>query len=364
LHYRLPALKRRNFGLIYDMVIVIIIPVIILTGFLLPTLAYGQLPYLANAQTSENQGNKDRDIIIAGNESNSPLSSNAGYASGNNTTNKVVIINFDDSHKSDYAYAKPILDRYGFKATFFEVCGWITSKRGWGEVSLLQHDGMDIESHTMTHSSLDTLSQSQLDYEIGQSKQCFLDHGVNTTIFAYPYGHGSNNATVVNTVAKNYSLARTNVDDVSSATPLARLVCDACSTSADDGTVTPGGRYSINSWVHKHIEGDYSYETATCVSNTCPSYNNSQVLQKFIAYVNSQNNYNKDGIIRAIPIVVYHGMIIDLDVSYSKNPNDTTMNLFNAEMKYLHDNGFRVLTISDLGYDKNSGHLYIKNKTP
>jgi len=36
--------------------------------------------------------------------------------------NKVIIINFDDSHKSQFTYAKPILDKYGFKATFFQVC--------------------------------------------------------------------------------------------------------------------------------------------------------------------------------------------------------------------------------------------------
>ena len=43
----------------------------------------------------------------------------------NNNNNKVVIINFDDSYKSQYTYAKPTLDKYGFKATFFEVCNWI-----------------------------------------------------------------------------------------------------------------------------------------------------------------------------------------------------------------------------------------------
>ena len=42
------------------------------------------------------------------------------------SNSKLVIINFDDSHQSDYTYAKPILDKYGFKATFFEVCNWIT----------------------------------------------------------------------------------------------------------------------------------------------------------------------------------------------------------------------------------------------
>ena len=38
---------------------------------------------------------------------------------------RVVIINFDDSYKSQYILAKPILDKYGFKATFFAVCDWI-----------------------------------------------------------------------------------------------------------------------------------------------------------------------------------------------------------------------------------------------
>src|SRR5947207_733853 len=40
---------------------------------------------------------------------------------GNNLTgnDKVVMINFDDGYKSHFLYAKPILDKYGFKATFF-----------------------------------------------------------------------------------------------------------------------------------------------------------------------------------------------------------------------------------------------------
>jgi peptidoglycan/xylan/chitin deacetylase (PgdA/CDA1 family) len=51
---------------------------------------------------------------------------------------------------TQFLYAKPILDEYGFKAT----CGWIgkTSERQtWQDVATLHQDGMDIESHTMTH---------------------------------------------------------------------------------------------------------------------------------------------------------------------------------------------------------------------
>jgi hypothetical protein len=42
-------------------------------------------------------------------------------------------------------------------------------------------------------------------------------------------------------------------------------------------------------------------------------------------------------------------------------PVETTMNLFEREMKYLHDNGVQVLTMADLGYDESKNQLYIKD---
>jgi hypothetical protein len=73
---------------------------------------------------------------------------------------------------------------------------------------------MDIESHTMTDAHLNTLSAAALNYEIGGSKQCFLNHGYNTTIFGYPVNSGSNMSSVVDIVAKYYSLARTGSDSL------------------------------------------------------------------------------------------------------------------------------------------------------
>src|SRR5215216_7624385 len=45
------------------------------------------------------------------------------------TSNKVVILTFGNGPKSQYIYAKPILDKYGFKASFFVVCDWIPSDK-------------------------------------------------------------------------------------------------------------------------------------------------------------------------------------------------------------------------------------------
>jgi peptidoglycan/xylan/chitin deacetylase (PgdA/CDA1 family) len=68
-------------------------------------------------------------------------------------SNKVVMINFDDGLKSQLIYAKPILDKYGFKASFFIICGRVGTERSsmnWQDIAELRKDGMDIESHSMT----------------------------------------------------------------------------------------------------------------------------------------------------------------------------------------------------------------------
>jgi peptidoglycan/xylan/chitin deacetylase (PgdA/CDA1 family) len=294
-------------------------------------------------------------------------------SSDSNTNNsgkndKFVIINFDDSFKNQFLYAKPILDKYGFKATFFEVCGWVgsfpISKKSWQDLEALRQDGMDIESHTMTHAHLNTLSTAELNYQISQSKQCFLNHGFTTPIFAYPYSEGSNNMTVVKVVVKNYDLARTD-----SGYPLTFLHCNGfknhpqtdCKTYSDNGKrLTFDNRYSIKSWTHRHIDGTYSSEEGVCIG-ICHSYNNAQMLQRFITDVNSQLQYNKNGVINAIPVVIYHNLVTYADVSLSKDAADTTVDLFDPEMKYLHDNGFKVVSLNQLGYDTMNNVLYLKN---
>jgi len=37
----------------------------------------------------------------------------------------VVVLSFDDNRIGDFTYAKPILDKYGFKDSFFGVCTWV-----------------------------------------------------------------------------------------------------------------------------------------------------------------------------------------------------------------------------------------------
>ena len=306
--------------------------------------------------------------------SRQPVISQVANTSSNNDagpTTKLAIITFDDGYKSQFTSAKPILDHYGYRASFFLVCNFIgktaeemnsssivnfvgkgVEQMSWQDIMTLYKHGHQIGAHTMDHlRDLTSMSNSELDYEIGQSKQCLVDHGISTTTFAYPYENGKDNSTIVEKISKYYSYARAG------SYPLMFLHCDHykahpqvdCRTYLSNGKVSVANRYSIIGWSHDSDRRKYSY-------------NDSQMLHRFIEVVNSQKQYNKllpgqavAGAVEAIPIIIYH-RIENSGAQYSTN-----VSLFAEEMKYLHDNGFKVISLTDLVYDNATNSFYLKN---
>lgn len=288
-----------------------------------------------------------RDINMNNDDAN-----DGGSSSGSTSmTTKLVILTFGDTLKGQITTAKPILDKYGFKASFFITCDWVGLQRSkhprmtWQDISSLQNDGQDTESKTMTHRDMSHLSASDLNFEVAQSQKCLSDHGINTpTVFATPHGDEWKNATIINEISKYYNLADNGFAS------LMFLHCDGyknqssqtdCRTYFDNGTLTFANRYSIREWSHNAVDRKYRY-------------NDPMIFQRFVQEVNSQQTYNKNGVIDAIPVIAYH------DIDYDKGIDSTDVNLFDQEMKYLHDNGFKVLPISEMGYDENTKYLYIK----
>ena len=294
---------------------------------------------------------------------------------GSNSS-KVIILAFDDSPKSQFTFAKPVLDKYGYKGSFFTVCTYVNSgssgadksRMTWQDITTLQQQGHDIESHTMTHTNLDHKSLQNLEYEIGGSKECLLNHGINSTIFAYPASTGHANATVVKIVAQYYNLARTGD------APLAFLHCNGykkennCLPFNKVGHLTYENKYDIKNWSDRPKIGgtntDEPLSSITSNPTTIPSenifFNNQQMYNQFVNEVNLQSLYNKNGCIQAIPIVVYHDFIADKNHKYSPNQSFTDIGLFSEEMKYLHDNGFLVLKMSNIGFNPITNYLYLK----
>lgn len=280
--------------------------------------------------------------------------------SGFNST-KVIILAFDDSPKSQFTLAKPVLDKYGFKGSFFTVCTFINNginnrfgidSMTWQDIQTLKQQGHDIESHTMTHNDLNNKSQQNLDYEIGGSKQCLLNHGINSTIFAYPASTGHDNTTVVNTVAKYYNLAR------SGDAPMAFLHCNGYKKESD---CTPFNKIGHLKYENRYVVKNWSDRPKSQIDNqVAVPMNNTQMFNQFVNEVNLQSLYNKNGCIQATPIVVYHNFIVDKNYIEQPNMSVTDTELFSQEMKYLHDNGFKVLKASDLGYNQTTNYINIK----
>jgi hypothetical protein len=81
---------------------------------------------------------------------------------------------------------------------------------------------------------------------------------------------------------------------------------------------------------------------------------------RFISAVTSQVKYDDNGTVKAILIIIYHTRVPYSDVSYSSRSVNMTANLFAKEIQYLHDNGYKVLTMKYLNYDESINYLYIK----
>jgi peptidoglycan/xylan/chitin deacetylase (PgdA/CDA1 family) len=264
------------------------------------------------------------------------------------SNNKAIMLGFDDGWKSQLTNAKPILDKYGFKASFFVVCNYVNSgeirRMNWQDIARLQEDGMDIESHSMTHSPyLNILHQNGLDYEIGGSKQCLATHGYNSTIFAYPYNSGSTVPAVIGTVARYYNIGR------SGTAPLMFLDCNGfrnhpqtdCRTYTSNGELNYATRYTARSLSFDLVE-------------IKDSFNNTKIFSDFVKLVNSPSIYNTGGKINAVPLLIFH------NVDWITNrPYNTNVGLFDQLMKYLYENHFKVLTYKQLGYNTHSNTFYL-----
>jgi len=94
-------------------------------------------------------------------------------------------------------------------------------------------------------------------------------------------------------------------------------------------------------------------------------FNNVSIFSDFGQILNSQSNYNKgNGIISlsglgnnvggAVPLITFHNVRPVNNVPYTTN-----IDVFADLMKYLHDNGYKVLNMANLKYDTKSKVLHI-----
>lgn len=169
-----------------------------------------RLPILMYHYISDPPANADsyrRDLSVPPREFEIQLAylRDAGYTSitlddllqhltaGHPLPDKPVILTFDDGYLDNYLYAFPLLRQYGFSGTFFVITSLLDEARpgyiSWEQAQQMQENGMDIQSHSLSHPDLSGQSIALLQHEIAGSRQAIEAHlHKPVRFFAYPFG--------------------------------------------------------------------------------------------------------------------------------------------------------------------------------
>ncbi len=110
---------------------------------------------------------------------------------------KKVVLTFDDGYRDFYTEAASVLKQCGFSATVFLATDRIQQRPAriegadyltWSDVRELHGAGMRFGSHTVTHADLRSLDPSQIEFEVGRSKEVIEQNlGEAVDSFAYPF---------------------------------------------------------------------------------------------------------------------------------------------------------------------------------
>ena len=220
------------------------------------------------------------------------------------STDKVVILMFNDGWLSTYTNALPILQSYGYKASLAiypkAQDGKYSDYMSWAQVEALSKAGYDIQSHTYSHMDLTTVSASILQSELVNSKQVLHQHGIQAGALIYPEGENPNNANIKQAI-KN-----------------AGYLVAAGGTSEGLIDVSNVGDY-------------YAVPAYAITDSTGIAY-----FESLLYGVSGSN----------VAMLVYQ------KVSDATVDSDTvSVANFAQQMAYLHDNGFTVETLSDVFFD-------------
>jgi peptidoglycan/xylan/chitin deacetylase (PgdA/CDA1 family) len=223
---------------------------------------------------------------------------------------KLVVLTFDDSKASHYTVVRPLLKKYGFGATFFITEGFTfhTNKDDyltWEQIAELHRDGFEIGNHTRDHMGLSKANLPRVKEQVEAINAQCAAHGIPAPIsFAYPG----------------------NAIDPDAIPILAEL----------------GFRFARRGGApeHPYDEGNgFAYEPGRDHPLLLPSAGDARPVWTLenLKRATSQAANGK------IAVLQFHGAP-DVEHPWVHTPPER----FAEYMKYLHDEGFRVIALRDL----------------
>jgi peptidoglycan/xylan/chitin deacetylase (PgdA/CDA1 family) len=110
---------------------------------------------------------------------------------------RTIVLTFDDGNVDGYTTVFPILQAFGFRATFYMIAAGGGGRMTVPELASMARAGMEIANHTLDHRNVSRLSPAKLYLQIAVAElrieSELAAQGIVTTVrtFAYPAGHTS-----------------------------------------------------------------------------------------------------------------------------------------------------------------------------
>jgi peptidoglycan/xylan/chitin deacetylase (PgdA/CDA1 family) len=125
----------------------------------------------------------------------------------------LIVLTFDDGHKSIYELAFPVMQKFNFPGVNFTPTGWINNDRiiNLTQLKEMQNAGWETGGHTVTHANLTTIPIDSAKSEIRKDYLKLIELGLTHRCFALPAGHSNPEIDLI--IKQYYDIIRTSYNE-------------------------------------------------------------------------------------------------------------------------------------------------------
>ncbi len=125
----------------------------------------------------------------------------------------VILIHFDDSLRTDFTEALPVLETYDMTAATFVNPDYLGREVGGkprltlDQLVALDEAGWDVGSHTRTHTDLAAADRATVEREVASAKEWLVEHGFENGARYFVYPYASYDQTAIDIVLDHHDVA-------------------------------------------------------------------------------------------------------------------------------------------------------------